>query len=155
MAVYVVTRIVLVALSGQAFGESRFFDQPASAGSLTKGAADYRTYTITVEDGPRLHTIRLTDPVTEANLEPLVSRLRSLARPADAIMAWDVHYVLIGKNTWKIDIPITTKSAFITSASRFRGGPAWRRATGHTDTLLAPTVGELQASETSPVTGTS
>lgn len=61
--------------------ESRFFDQPARADTVPKGAADYRTYTITVEDGSRLNTIRLTEPITDANLELLVSHLRNLARP--------------------------------------------------------------------------
>ncbi len=30
--------------------ESRFFDQPARAGTTAKGAADYRTYTLTVQE---------------------------------------------------------------------------------------------------------
>lgn len=60
---------------------SRFFDQPARAQTVAKGAADYRTYTVTVEDGPRVHTIQLIDPITDANLERLVSHLRVMARP--------------------------------------------------------------------------
>ena len=60
--------------------ESNFFDQPAQAGTLTKGAADYRTYTITVEDGSRVHTIRFTEPITDASLASLVSQLQSLTR---------------------------------------------------------------------------
>ena len=62
--------------------QSRFFDQPARADTTTKGAADYRTYTITVQDGPRVHTVQLTDPITDANLEQLVSRLQVMARPS-------------------------------------------------------------------------
>ena len=58
---------------------SRFFDQP-SRPIPAKGAADYRTYTITVQDGPRVSTIQLTDPITDINLEQLVSRLRIMAR---------------------------------------------------------------------------
>ena len=60
--------------------ESRFFEQPACADILAKGAADYRTYTITVEDGPRIHTSQFTDPIMDANLERLLSRLRVIAR---------------------------------------------------------------------------
>ena len=60
--------------------ESRFFDQPALIDTTAKGAADYRTYTVTVEDGTRVHTVQLTDPITDANLERLVSRLRVTAR---------------------------------------------------------------------------
>jgi len=62
--------------------ESRFFDQPARASTLSKGAADYRTYTITVEDGSRVHTIQVTDPIADANLGSLISRLRSMSRPS-------------------------------------------------------------------------
>lgn len=62
--------------------ESRFFDQPAQSGTVTKGAADYMTYVITVDDGPRFHTIQLTDPVTDVNLQRLVSHLRNLANPS-------------------------------------------------------------------------
>ena len=59
--------------------QSRFFDQPAQP-TPAKGAADYRTYTITVQDGSRVYTIQLTDPITDINLEQLVSRLRVMAR---------------------------------------------------------------------------
>jgi hypothetical protein len=61
--------------------ESRFFDQPATINTVPKGAADYRTYTITVEEGSRAHTIELTDPITDANLERLVSFLEGMSRP--------------------------------------------------------------------------
>ena len=60
--------------------ESRFFDQPPLIDTSLKGAADYRTYTITVQDGPRVHTVQLTDPITDANLERLVSRLQIMVR---------------------------------------------------------------------------
>lgn len=60
--------------------ESRFFDQPARVDTTAKGAADYQTYTITVQDGTHVHTIQLTDPINDANLEQLVSRLQLMAR---------------------------------------------------------------------------
>ena len=59
--------------------QSQFFGQFAYP-TPTKGAADYRTYTITVQDGSRVHTIQLTDPITDINLEQLVSRLRVMGR---------------------------------------------------------------------------
>jgi hypothetical protein len=59
---------------------SRFFDQPLRGLTPAKGAADYRIYTITVQDGPHAHTIQLTDPITDINLEQLVSRLRVIPR---------------------------------------------------------------------------
>ena len=58
---------------------SRFFDQPTHP-TPKKGAADYRTYTITVQDGSCIHTIQLTDPIADINLDQLVSRLRVMAR---------------------------------------------------------------------------
>jgi Emfourin len=58
---------------------TRFFDQPSHS-TPAKGAADYRTYTITVQDGPRVYKIQLTDPIRDTNLEQLVSRLRVMAR---------------------------------------------------------------------------
>jgi hypothetical protein len=61
--------------------ESRFFDQPAIINNAPKGSADYRTYTITVEEGSRAHTVELTDPITDTNLERLVSFLEGLSRP--------------------------------------------------------------------------
>lgn len=61
--------------------ESRFFDQPAHADTVAKGAADYITYTIIVEDGPRVHTSQFTDPIMDANLQRFVSRLQVMARP--------------------------------------------------------------------------
>lgn len=60
--------------------KSRFFDQPPQVDTLAKGAADFRTYTITVEDDTRIHTVQLTDPITDANLERLVSQLQIITR---------------------------------------------------------------------------
>jgi hypothetical protein len=60
--------------------QSRFFDQPSRGPTPAKGAADYRSYTITVRDGLRVHTIQLTDPITDVNLEQLVCKLHVLAR---------------------------------------------------------------------------
>ncbi len=62
--------------------EARFFDQATLTGTVARGAADYRTYNITVEDGSRVHTIQLTDPIKDANLGKLISQLRAIARPS-------------------------------------------------------------------------
>jgi hypothetical protein len=62
--------------------KSHFFEQPAQAGTMLKGAADYRTYTITVNDGSRVHTIQLTDPITDTNLQQLVSQLQTMTHPS-------------------------------------------------------------------------
>ncbi len=53
-----------------------FFELPAALRSLPKGAADMRRYTITVEDGRRRRTVRLIDPVEDANLQALIEFLQ-------------------------------------------------------------------------------
>lgn len=60
--------------------DAAFFDRPASVDTTAKGAADYRTYIITIQDGPRIHTTRFTDPIRDLSLERLVSHLQTLAR---------------------------------------------------------------------------
>src|SRR5262245_24833265 len=57
---------------------AQFFDLPAAA-SRRRGAADYRQYTITVEDGRRRHTVRLSDPVEGQALQALVDYLSQKA----------------------------------------------------------------------------
>lgn len=60
----------------------QFFQQAASAAPAPQGAADFRTYSITVEDGARIHNVQLIDPIRDADLERLVSALQSIARAA-------------------------------------------------------------------------
>ena len=61
---------------------SRFFSQPSTAGAVAKGAADYRTYTITIEDGLNMHTIQLADPIKDADVAQLVLKLRNMPHPS-------------------------------------------------------------------------
>lgn len=63
---------------------ARFFEQPERPENVRPGAADYRTYLITVEDGVRARTIQLIDPIADRHLEELVSRLRAIRRPPDS-----------------------------------------------------------------------
>ena len=58
----------------------RFFELPSRSAPPTKGAADYYTYTVTVEAGGRRHTVRLTDPMEDANLQRLITVLRTRAQ---------------------------------------------------------------------------
>ena len=58
----------------------RFFELPSSLPPPAKGAADYYTYTVTVEAGGRRHTVRLTDPMEDANLQRLITVLRTRAQ---------------------------------------------------------------------------
>ena len=55
--------------------EARFFDLPAQPGEPLRGAADYRRYTVTVEEGGRSHTVRLADPIEDPDLQRLISAL--------------------------------------------------------------------------------
>ena len=57
---------------------ARFFALPALAGAPARGAADYRTYTITIEDGERTHTVRATEPVEDTALRDLLAYVRTL-----------------------------------------------------------------------------
>jgi hypothetical protein len=57
-----------------------FFNLPAQVGFPSPKAADYRTYTITVEDAGRLHMIRVTEPVADPSLEALIDALRTRQR---------------------------------------------------------------------------
>ena len=54
----------------------RFFDLPSRL-PARRGAADYQTYTITVADGDRQHTVEVSDPVPP-DLQPLVDLVRNL-----------------------------------------------------------------------------
>ncbi len=56
---------------------TRFFDLPATMSSLSPGAADYRQYTITIEDEGKQHTVHLTDPIEDPNLQALLTYLRA------------------------------------------------------------------------------
>jgi hypothetical protein len=59
---------------------ARFFDLPAHMGTPSRGAADMRAYTITIEDGGRRHTVRVAEPITDAPLQELVDAIQAQAR---------------------------------------------------------------------------
>jgi hypothetical protein len=65
------------------------FEQPTGDRALPKGAADYRQYIITVEDGRRRRTVRLADPIANTELEALVEYLRTHTAPGDAAASSD------------------------------------------------------------------
>ena len=64
----------------QLIDQAHFFDQPAAANTLARTAADQRRYTITVEDHGRCHTLVLSDPITDAELQSLVAFLDRQAK---------------------------------------------------------------------------
>jgi hypothetical protein len=55
----------------------RFFELPARVDTTNPGAADFITYTITIEDADREHTVMLTDPVSDERLIRLIDHLRT------------------------------------------------------------------------------
>jgi hypothetical protein len=57
-----------------------FFALPSAAQPPSAGAADYRTYTLTITDGARSHTIQRHDPVQEPNLWALIQYVQSLGK---------------------------------------------------------------------------
>ena len=56
----------------QLLRDSRFTGLPSQVGSARPGAADYRTYEITLEDQSGRHTVRAVDPIEDPALERLV-----------------------------------------------------------------------------------
>ena len=59
---------------------SSFFELPVDVGPSPQRGADYRRYTIKVDDGRRSHTVRLADPVENTDLLALLDYLRTKAR---------------------------------------------------------------------------
>jgi len=64
----------------QLFRATNFFDLPAHIGTPPRGAADMRTYTISIEDGGQRHTVHVAEPITDATLQELVDALQARAR---------------------------------------------------------------------------
>jgi hypothetical protein len=52
-----------------------FFNLPAKVGSPARGAADYRQYNVTIEEGQQRHTVHATEPIGDADLRRLVEFL--------------------------------------------------------------------------------
>ena len=63
---------------------AHFFELPEDSRALRRGAADYRQYTITVDNGARHHTVRLADPVESPDLQALLDFFRTHAQPPAA-----------------------------------------------------------------------
>ena len=61
----------------QLVDDARFFTLPSGI-PAPRGAADYQTYQIRIEDGPRRHTVVVSDPVAPAPLQKLIDALRTL-----------------------------------------------------------------------------
>lgn len=59
-----------------------FFNQPPVAGTPPPGAADYRTYTLTIEGADRTNTVRMTDFTQDPALRDLLRYVQSLQSPS-------------------------------------------------------------------------
>lgn len=59
---------------------AHFFKAPAVVGKVRQGAADYRQYSVTIAEGRRSHTVRLTDPIEDVNLQALLDFIRARAK---------------------------------------------------------------------------
>ncbi len=64
---------------------SRFFDQPSTT-TVPARPADRRQYIITVEDHERCHTVYLTEPITDAELQSLITFLNQQVKVRRAAM---------------------------------------------------------------------
>ncbi len=60
--------------------DARFFDLPATPQAAPRGAADYRQYTVTVDDGTQSHTVRLNDATADPSVRALLDQLRTAAK---------------------------------------------------------------------------
>ncbi len=61
----------------QLLDAAHFFDLPPVLNAPAPGAADYHQYTITVDDDSKHHTVQMTDPIEEPNLQALLSYLKT------------------------------------------------------------------------------
>jgi len=59
--------------------DANFFEQPARA-PAPSGAADYRSYSIRIEDGTKIHAIEFTDLTRDEDLLRLLLCIERIAR---------------------------------------------------------------------------
>src|SRR6187431_1672539 len=57
--------------------DSHFFELPNRVETAPRGAADYFVYAITIKDGDRVHTVVLTDPVSDPQLMRLIDLMKA------------------------------------------------------------------------------
>lgn len=56
--------------------QADFFSAPATVGRVSRGAADQQTYTITIRDAHRSHTVRVVDLAARPEIAALVRALQ-------------------------------------------------------------------------------
>lgn len=62
--------------------DARFTELPPQVGGAPAGAADHRTYRITVDDGQHANSVSIIEPVTDPTLQRLVICVEQLRRRA-------------------------------------------------------------------------
>lgn len=60
--------------------DARFHELPARVGGSGSKGADRRRYTLTVEEGPRRHSVELVEPVEDPRLRELLSLVKRATR---------------------------------------------------------------------------
>ena len=60
--------------------EAAFYELPPLIDTTEKGAADFFTYQISIDDGRLVHTVRFTEPILNPLLERLLGLIQSLIR---------------------------------------------------------------------------
>ncbi len=63
---------------------ARFFDLPTVVGAPVRGAADYRQYILTIDDGSRRQTVRVLEPIEDPALQELVQAVQKHVKAARA-----------------------------------------------------------------------
>jgi hypothetical protein len=66
----------------QMVAAARVFERAPDARALPAGARDIITYTVTVEDGGRHHTVQMSDLTQDPDLQRLLVFLKAKARAA-------------------------------------------------------------------------
>mgnify|MGYP003338314584 CR=1 FL=1 len=57
---------------------SAFFARPSRISTVQPGAADYQSYRIEIQEGSTIHSVELTDPVTDPVLSQLLNKLQEV-----------------------------------------------------------------------------
>ena len=64
---------------------THFFTLPTTIGTRRGGAADFREYTVTIEDGNQHHTVHITEPFENPDLQKLIAELQVRVRAKDHV----------------------------------------------------------------------
>lgn len=56
--------------------DTHFYDLPKNVGNVPRGAADYKHYVITIEEGEKCHSVTIFEPIDEPRLRALVEYLK-------------------------------------------------------------------------------